>query len=82
MKGSHRGRRRIPMRDMRNERGFEVHSSRFQELRTQNFELWVASGRDCDAGRRFSIPLCGGWRRCPDERVHERIALKILQILN
>ena len=64
---------------MRDERGFEVHGSRFSELRTQNFELLIAIVmlKDC-----FSILLCGGRHRCPEERVHESVALKILQILN
>jgi hypothetical protein len=83
MTGSHRGLRRITTRDMRGGRdgrdevGIKsVHVAPFSPIsRFTPHGLW----------RRlifFSILLGGGRRRCPEERVHESVALKILQILN
>ena len=59
----------------------KVRGSQFEVFGTSNPELRT-SDRACDAGRRFSILLRGGRRRCPEERVHKGFALKILQILD
>ena len=79
MMGSHRGIRRITTRDWRDGRD-EVG----QICPRRAFLAYLAlhTPRSVALADFFSILLGGGRRRCPEERVHESVALKILQILN
>jgi hypothetical protein len=72
MTGSRWGRRRILMRD-------RLRSRLSEELTAFTSALALTS---ITLVGYFSILLCGGRGCRPDERVHERVALKILQILN
>ena len=76
MTGSHRGIRRITTRDWRDGRD-EV-----DQICPRRAYLALHTPRSEVLADFFSILLGGGRRRCPEERVHESVALKILQILN
>ena len=79
MTGSHRGLRRITTRDWRDGRD-EV--GQICPRRAFLAYLVLHTPRSVSLADFFSILLGVGRRRCPEERVHESVALKILQILN
>jgi hypothetical protein len=79
MTGSHRGLRRVATRD------WGMGETRWESnLSTSRLSAYLAlhAPRSVAPEDFFSTLLDEGQRRCPEECVHESIALKILQILN